>query len=378
MDLFEYQGKELYRKYNISTPKSIVINNLEDLQKIDGTNLNYPLVIKAQVQVGGRGKAGGIRLVNNKGEMVTASNEILGMDIKGHIVEKLLIEEASEIEDEYYISFTLDRSSKQYLMLLSSKGGMDIEEVAEKNPDDLIKVYISPSKGLDEDILKQAIVDAKIPKNLEVNICKIVLSLYDLYTNGDCDLVEVNPLAVVNEGQIVALDSKITLDMNAAFRHEEFEEFEKDIPIPKTEKMAKEKGLNFIKLDGSVGIIGNGAGLVMSTLDVVAQEGGNAANFLDIGGGAKAETVSSALEVLEDDSNVKSVLINIFGGITRCDLVANGIVDATKGKNLPWQIVVRLDGTNAREGRSILQENPHENIIVAENMKDAARMAVGV
>ena len=378
MDLFEYQGKELYRKYNISTPKSIVINNLEDLQKIDGTNLNYPLVIKAQVQVGGRGKAGGIRLVNNKGEMLTASNEILGMDIKGHIVEKLLIEEASEIEDEYYISFTLDRSSKQYLMLLSSKGGMDIEEVAEKNPDDLIKVYISPSKGLDEDILKQAIVDAKIPKNLEVNICKIVLSLYDLYTNGDCDLVEVNPLAVVNEGQIVALDSKITLDMNAAFRHEEFEEFEKDIPIPKTEKMAKEKGLNFIKLDGSVGIIGNGAGLVMSTLDVVAQEGGNAANFLDIGGGAKAETVSSALEVLEDDSNVKSVLINIFGGITRCDLVANGIVDATKGKNLPWQIVVRLDGTNAREGRSILQENSHENIIVAENMKDAARMAVGV
>ena len=378
MDLFEYQGKELYRKYNISTPKSIVINNLEDLQKIDGTNLNYPLVIKAQVQVGGRGKAGGIRLVNNKGEMLTASNEILGMDIKGHIVEKLLIEEASEIEDEYYISFTLDRSSKQYLMLLSSKGGMDIEEVAEKNPDDLIKVYISPSKGLDEDILKQAIVDSKIPKNLEVNICKIVLSLYDLYTNGDCDLVEVNPLAVVNEGQIVALDSKITLDMNAAFRHEEFEEFEKDIPIPKTEKMAKEKGLNFIKLDGSVGIIGNGAGLVMSTLDLVAQEGGNAANFLDIGGGAKAETVSSALEVLEDDSNVKSVLINIFGGITRCDLVANGIVDATKGKNLPWQIVVRLDGTNAREGRSILQENSHENIIVAENMKDAARMAVGV
>ncbi len=378
MDLFEYQGKELYRKYNILTPKSIVINNLEDLQKIDGTNLNYPLVIKAQVQVGGRGKAGGIKLVNNEGEMITASNEILGMDIKGHIVEKLLIEEASEIEDEYYISFTLDRSSKQYLMLLSSKGGMDIEEVAEKNPDDLIKVYISPSKGLDEGVLKQAIVDAKISKNLEVNICKMIFSLYDLFTNGDCDLVEVNPLAVVNEGQIIALDSKITLDMNAAFRHEEFEEFEKDIPIPKTEKMAKEKGLNFIKLDGSVGIIGNGAGLVMSTLDVVAQEGGNAANFLDIGGGAKAETVSSALEVLEDDSNVKSVLINIFGGITRCDLVANGIVDATKGKNLPWQIVVRLDGTNAREGRSILQENPHENIIVAENMKDAARMAVGV
>ena len=377
MDLFEYQGKELYRKYNIATPESILINNFEELEEIDVTNLNYPLVIKAQVQVGGRGKAGGVKLVNNDGEMLTASNEILGMDIKGHIVEKLLIEEASEIEDEYYISFTLDRSRKQYLMLLSSKGGMDIEEVAEKNPDDLIKVYISPSRGLEEGVLKQAIVDAKLSKNLEENICKIILSLYDLYTNGDCDLVEVNPLAVVNGGKVIALDSKITLDMNAAFRHEEFEKFEKDIPIPKTEKMAKEKGLNFIKLDGSVGIIGNGAGLVMSTLDVVSQEGGSAANFLDIGGGAKAETVSSALEVLQDDTNVKSILINIFGGITRCDLVANGIVDATKGKNLPWKIVVRLDGTNAQEGRSILHENPHENIIVADNMKDAARMAAG-
>ena len=377
MDLFEYQGKKLYKKYNIPTPKSVLLDNLENLEKTDITQLNYPLVIKAQVQVGGRGKAGGIRLVNNKEEMMVASNEILGMDIKGNVVEKLLIEEASEIEDEYYISFTLDRSKKQYLMLLSSQGGMDIEEVAKNNPDDLVRVYIPPSKGLDKKTLNQAILDARLSNNLKEEIYEIILSLYNLFTIGDCDLVEVNPLAVIKGGKVLALDSKITLDMNAAFRHEEFDKFEKEIPIPKTEQIAKEKGLNFIKLDGSVGIIGNGAGLVMSTLDVVSLEGGSAANFLDIGGGAKAETVSAALEVLANDQDVKSVLINIIGGITRCDLVANGIVDATKGKNLPWKIVVRLDGTNAQEGRGILQENPHENIIVAENMKDAARIAVG-
>ena len=377
MDLFEYQGKKLYKKYNIPTPKSVLLDNLENLEKTDITQLNYPLVIKAQVQVGGRGKAGGIRLVNNKEEMIDASSEILGMDIKGHVVEKLLIEEASEIEDEYYISFTLDRSKKQYLMLLSSQGGMDIEEVAKKNPDDLVRVYIPPSKGLDKKTLNQAILEARLSNNLKEEIYEIILSLYNLFTIGDCDLVEVNPLAVIKGGKVLALDSKITLDMNAAFRHEEFDKFEKEIPIPKTEQIAKEKGLNFIKLDGSVGIIGNGAGLVMSTLDVVSLEGGSAANFLDIGGGAKAETVSAALEVLANDQDVKSVLINIIGGITRCDLVANGIVDATKGKSLPWKIVVRLDGTNAQEGRGILQENPHENIIVAENMKDAARIAVG-
>ena len=377
MDLFEYQGKKLYKKYNIPTPKSVLLDNLENLEKTDITQLNYPLVIKAQVQVGGRGKAGGIRLVNNKEEMIVASNEILGMDIKGNVVEKLLIEEASEIEDEYYISFTLDRSKKQYLMLLSSKGGMDIEEVAKNNPDDLVRVYIPPSKGLDKKTLNQAILDARLSSILEEEIYEVILSLYNLFTIGDCDLVEVNPLAVIKGGKVLALDSKITLDMNAAFRHEEFDKFEKEIPIPKTEQIAKEKGLNFIKLDGSVGIIGNGAGLVMSTLDVVSLEGGSAANFLDIGGGAKAETVSAALEVLANDQDVKSVLINIIGGITRCDLVANGIVDATKGKSLPWKIVVRLDGTNAQEGRGILQENPHENIIVAENMKDAARIAVG-
>ena len=375
MDLFEYQGKELYKKYDIATPNSMVVDSVE---KIDATSLKYPLVVKAQVQVGGRGKAGGIKLVSNEEELLAAANEIMGMDIKNHVVKKLLIEEASDIQEEYYISFTLDRTKKQYLMLLSSKGGMDIEKVAEENPDDVIKVYIAPSIGIENSIVKEALLEAVIPKEYHDDLEKMISSLFNLFVDGDCDLVEVNPLAIVNEGEVLALDSKISLDMNAVFRHEEYKKFEEDIPIPDTEKVAKEKGLNFIKLEGDVGIIGNGAGLVMSTLDVVSSEGGSAANFLDIGGGAKSKNVSDALEILQDDKSVKSVLINIFGGITRCDLVAEGIVDATREKSLPWKIVVRLDGTNAQEGREILKANPHENIVVVENMKEAARLAVSI
>tara|TARA_Y100001970_G_scaffold112680_1_gene140605 strand:- start:3734 stop:4861 length:1128 start_codon:yes stop_codon:yes gene_type:complete len=375
MDLFEYQGKELYKKYDIATPNSMVVDSVE---KIDATSLQYPLVVKAQVQVGGRGKAGGIKLVSNEEELLAAANEIMGMDIKNHVVKKLLIEEASDVQEEYYISFTLDRSKKQYLMLLSSKGGMDIEKVAEENPDDVIKVYIAPSIGIENSIVNEALLEAGIPKEYHDDLEKMISSLFNLFVDGDCDLVEVNPLAIVNEGKVLALDSKISLDMNAVFRHEEYKKFEEDIPIPDTEKVAKEKGLNFIKLEGDVGIIGNGAGLVMSTLDVVSSEGGSAANFLDIGGGAKSKNVSDALEILQDDKSVKSVLINIFGGITRCDLVAEGIVDATREKSLPWKIVVRLDGTNAQEGREILKANPHENIVVVENMKEAARLAVSI
>jgi len=375
MDLFEYQGKELYKKYDIATPNSMVVDLVE---KIDTTSLQYPLVVKAQVQVGGRGKAGGIKLVSNEEELLAAANEIMGMDIKNHVVKKLLIEEASDVQEEYYISFTLDRSKKQYLMLLSSKGGMDIEKVAEENPDDVIKVYIAPSIGIENSIVNEALLEAGIPKEYHDDLEKMISSLFNLFVDGDCDLVEVNPLAIVNEGKVLALDSKISLDMNAVFRHEEYKKFEEDIPIPDTEKVAKEKGLNFIKLEGDVGIIGNGAGLVMSTLDVVSSEGGSAANFLDIGGGAKSKNVSDALEILQDDKSVKSVLINIFGGITRCDLVAAGIVDATREKSLPWKIVVRLDGTNAQEGREILKANPHENIVVVENMKEAARLAVSI
>ncbi len=373
MNLFEYQGKDLYKKYSITTPKSIFINSISDLTENHG--LSFPLVVKAQVQVGGRGKAGGIKIAKNHQELEEHIDAILGMDIKGHKVESLLIEEASEIISEYYISFTLDRSEKKYLMMLSSKGGMDIEEVAANSPEDLIKIYISPSLGLESKIITQAIKDANLNLDYIDELHEIISKLYKLFTEGDCDLVEVNPLAITNQG-VSALDSKVSLDMNAIYRHDDFKKYEEEIPIPESEKFAKSKGLNFIKLDGSVGIIGNGAGLVMSTLDVVAEHGGKAANFCDIGGGAKAETVTAALEVLESEEEVTSVLINIFGGITRCDLVAEGIVEATKGKVLKWPLIVRLDGTNSKEGLEILSKNANEKIIISESMDDAAKAAV--
>ena len=373
MDLFEYQGKSLYQKFNINHPNSKLIKNLNDLN--DPINLNFPVVVKAQVQVGGRGKAGGIKVAKDNTELTHYSKEILGMDIKGHKVEILLLEEASNILEEYYISFTLDRSEKKYLIMLSAKGGMDIEQVAEENPDDLIKFHVSPSEKLTTSTISELINKANLNKDHEESLSEIIENLYLMFTEGDCDLVEVNPLAITDNG-VMALDSKVSLDMNAKYKHPYFDDFEQEIPIPESEKNAKEKGLNFIKLDGSVGIIGNGAGLVMSTLDVVAENGGKAANFLDIGGGAKAETVSSALEVLEADQNVKSVLINIFGGITRCDLVAEGIIEATKGKELVWPIIIRLDGTNSLEGLEILRANPNEKIFIEESMDSAAKLAV--
>ena len=373
MDLFEYQGKSLYQKFNINHPNSKLIKNLNDLN--DPINLNFPVVVKAQVQVGGRGKAGGIKVAKDINELTQYSEEILGMDIKGHKVEILLLEEASNILEEYYISFTLDRSEKKYLIMLSAKGGMDIEQVAEENPDDLVKFHVSPSEKLTSSTISELINKANLNKDHEESLSEIIENLYLMFTEGDCDLVEVNPLAITDNG-VMALDSKVSLDMNAKYKHPYFDDFEQEIPIPESEKNAKEKGLNFIKLDGSVGIIGNGAGLVMSTLDVVAENGGKAANFLDIGGGAKAETVSSALEVLEADQNVKSVLINIFGGITRCDLVAEGIIEATKGKELVWPIIIRLDGTNALEGLEILRANPNEKIFIEESMDSAAKLAV--
>ena len=373
MDLFEYQGKSLYQKFNINHPNSKLIKNLNDLD--DQINLNFPVVVKAQVQVGGRGKAGGIKVAKDINELTQYSEEILGMDIKGHKVEILLLEEASNILEEYYISFTLDRSEKKYLIMLSAKGGMDIEQVAEENPDDLVKFHVSPSEKLTSSTISELINKANLNKDHEESLSEIIENLYLMFTEGDCDLVEVNPLAITDNG-VMALDSKVSLDMNAKYKHPYFDDFEQEIPIPESEKNAKEKGLNFIKLDGSVGIIGNGAGLVMSTLDVVAENGGKAANFLDIGGGAKAETVSSALEVLEADQNVKSVLINIFGGITRCDLVAEGIIEATKGKELVWPIIIRLDGTNSLEGLEILRANPNEKIFIEESMDSAAKLAV--
>ena len=375
MKIHEYQGKEIFRKHNIATPNGIPAFSVEEALEAYKSLKSDVVAVKAQIHAGGRGKAGGIKVAKDINELTQYSEEILGMDIKGHKVEILLLEEASNILEEYYISFTLDRSEKKYLIMLSAKGGMDIEQVAEENPDDLVKFHVSPSEKLMSSTISELINKANLNKDHEDSLSEIIENLYLMFTEGDCDLVEVNPLAITDNG-VMALDSKVSLDMNAKYKHPYFDDFEQEIPIPESEKNAKEKGLNFIKLDGSVGIIGNGAGLVMSTLDVVAENGGKAANFLDIGGGAKAETVSSALEVLEADQNVKSVLINIFGGITRCDLVAEGIIEATKGKELVWPIIIRLDGTNSLEGLEILKANPNEKIFIEESMDSAAKLAV--
>jgi succinyl-CoA synthetase beta subunit len=298
------------------------------------------------------------------------------MDIKGHTVRIVWIEQASSIRDEYYVSFTLDRGAKKHLAMVSARGGMDIEAVAAEDPAAVVKLHIDPVTGLAPWQASELVYRAGLDRATARTSAAALRKLYQAFVDLDCDLVEVNPLILTDDGEIVALDSKVSLDSSAFFRHPDFEDFRKDFTEDPIERMAREAGLNFIKLDGSVGIIGNGAGLVMSTLDVVSNVGGAASNFLDVGGGASAETITSALEVLTEDPTVRSVLINIFGGITRCDLVAEGIVEALRRIELPWPIVVRLDGTNATEGRAILGEVASDRVIPAATMLEAAQRAV--
>ena len=382
MNIHEHQAKQILKKYGAAVPNGIFgFSSEEIVEKAKKLNTEK-YVLKAQIHAGGRGKAGGVKILDNIQDLTLASKEMLGKVLithqtgpTGKEVKRLYVEESSNIKKEFYLSCLVDRASSKIAFISSDQGGMDIEEVAANSPEDLIKIYISPSLGLESKIITQAIKDANLNLDYIDELHEIISKLYKLFTEGDCDLVEVNPLAITNQG-VSALDSKVSLDMNAIYRHDDFKKYEEEIPIPESEKFAKSKGLNFIKLDGNVGIIGNGAGLVMSTLDVVAEHGGKAANFCDIGGGAKAETVTAALEVLESEEEVTSVLINIFGGITRCDLVAEGIVEATKGKVLKWPLIVRLDGTNSKEGLEILSKNANEKIIISESMDDAAKAAV--
>ncbi len=334
--------------------------------------------MKAQVQVGGRGKAGGIKLAANAHEAHDHALAILGMDIKGHTVHKVWVESASNIKAEYYASFTLDRSAKKHLGMISAKGGVDIEEVAATEPEAVVKVHIDPVMGLTNWQATEMVYRAKLDPEAARGTVALLKKLYQAFVEFDCDLVEVNPLILTEEGEVVALDAKVALDENGFFRHPDFPALADEHVIPPVEKMAKERDLNFIKLDGDIGIIGNGAGLVMSTLDVVSLVGGKASNFLDVGGGAGADTITAALEILIQDPSVKSVLINIFGGITRCDLVAQGILEAFGSLDLPWPIVVRLDGTNATEGREILTGVKSEKLIPAATMRDAAEKAVAL
>ena len=377
MDLFEYQGKQYFARYDIAVSAGGVALTVDEAVK-QAELAQYPVVIKAQVQVGGRGKAGGIKLANNADEVRTHAKNILGMDIKGHIVKRIWVEHASDIDQEYYASFTLDRSAKRHLLMLSAQGGVEIEQVAVTDPTAIVKLYVNPIEGLSFDSARRAVVDARISEKAVDGVAAMLVKLYECFTKGDCDLAEINPLILKPNGEVHALDAKVTLDDNAAFRHPEWDEYRATEELDEREKLAREKSLQYIGLDGTVGIIANGAGLAMSTLDVVNQVGGQAANFLDIGGGANAELMTSALEVINSDTKVKSIFINIFGGITRGDEVAKGIVEAMKRVKLRAPIVIRLDGTNAKEGREIIANAgiAESQLLSRATMLEAARVAV--
>jgi succinyl-CoA synthetase beta subunit len=379
VDLFEYQGKQYFARFGIPVSPGGVADTVDQAVAVAASS-GYPVVVKAQVQVGGRGKAGGIKLANDADEVRFHAGNILGMDIKGHVVKRLWVEHASDIDEEYYASYTLDRSAKKHLLMLSAQGGVDIEEVAARDPEAIVKLHIDPVDGISLATARQAANDARIPERALDGTASILVQLYDCFTKGDCDLAEINPLILKPTGEVHALDAKVSLDSNASFRHPEWEEYRATEELDDREKLAREKDLQYIGLDGSVGIIANGAGLAMSTLDVVNQVGGRAANFLDVGGGANADLMTAALEVINHDENVRSILINIFGGITRGEEVAKGIVEALRRVDLRAPIVIRLDGTNAEEGRRILAEAgiPESKLMSKPTMLDAARAAVAI
>jgi succinyl-CoA synthetase beta subunit len=374
VDLFEYQGKQVFARYGIPvSPGEAVVTVDEAVAAAD--RIGYPVVVKAQVQVGGRGKAGGIKLATNADEARTHASNILGMDIKGHRVSTLLIEKASDIAEEYYASFTLDRSAKLYLGMLSARGGVDIEEVAAEDPDAIARLHVNPLDGLSPETAREWVERARLNPAATDGAVDVLLNLYRAYVDGDADLVEINPLILTADGRVHALDAKVSLDDNAAFRHD-WDDYEATQVRDVREQAAHARGLQYVGLDGSVGIIANGAGLAMSTVDIVSQVGGEPANFLDIGGGASATVMANALEVINDDPGVKSIFINIFGGITKGEEMATGIVLALDRVEIGSPIVVRLDGTNAEQGRAILEQHESDRLISRPTMLDAARKAV--
>jgi len=340
--------------------------------------LGTPVMVKAQVHAGGRGKAGGVKFAATVDDVRTHASAILGLDIKGHVVGRVWIEKASDIAEEYYASFTLDRSEKKHLGMLSVEGGVEIETVAEENPDAIAKVWIDPVDGLSESECRSWVAAAGLPDAAVDRTVDILLKLYTAYVDGDADMVEINPLILTPEGQVHVLDAKVTLDANSVFRHEDYAAFDETQSRDERETAAHEIGLQYVGLDGSVGVIANGAGLAMSTVDVISQVGGAAANFLDIGGGADVDTMAGALEVINNDPAVRSIFINIFGGITRGEVVANGIVEALERVTINSPIVIRLDGTNADEGRMILEPHFSDSLQMASTMLEAAERAVGL
>jgi len=375
VDLLEYQGKQFFASFDIPVSPGEAVTTVDDAVAA-AERIGYPVVIKAQVHVGGRGKAGGVKLAANAEEAREHAGNIIGLDIKGHVVKTVWVEFASDIAEEYYASFTLDRSAKKHLGMLSAQGGVEIETVAEEDPDAIAKIWIDPVDGLSEEAARAWVEAAKLNPAATDGAVDILLKLYRAYTEGDADLCEINPLILKPTGEVHALDAKVTLDGNAQFRHEGWEEYEATQVRDEREQAAHDKGLQYVGLDGSVGVIANGAGLAMSTVDIVNQVGGKPANFLDIGGGANAEVMAGALEVINNDPAVKSIFINIFGGITKGDEVANGIVTALGRVKIDAPIVIRIDGTNAEEGRAILAAHESEMLQSKPTMLEAARTAV--
>jgi succinyl-CoA synthetase beta subunit len=376
VDLYEYQGKELFRRFGIPVSEGRLATT-PDEARAAAEELGLPVVVKAQVLTGGRGKAGGIKLADDASDARAKAEAILGMDIRGHVVRKLWIEKASDIAKEYYLSLTFDRGAKEPLFMFTTEGGIDIEEVAATKPDALVRLHVDPFEGFQPWQARRLVYGAGVDDpNEQKQIGAIVGKLYEAFVGTDAMLCEINPLIVTPEGEVKALDSKFTVDDNALDRHPEIAEMRDPEAIPAEERAARAKGVTYVKLDGEVGILGNGAGLVMSTLDVIALVGGRPANFCDLGGGGDAQGVVDALEVITADPQVKSILFNVFGGITRCDEVARGILAALDRMTIEHPIVVRLDGTNADEGRQILAEASPANLHVEPTMLDAARRAV--
>jgi succinyl-CoA synthetase beta subunit len=376
VDLYEHQGKELFRRFGIPVSEGRLATSAEEARAA-AEELGGQVVVKAQVLTGGRGKAGGIKLADDPADAEAKARAILGLDIRGHVVRRLWIERASEIAKEYYLSLTFDRGAKQTLLMLTREGGVDIEEVATERPQALARVHIDPLEGFQPYQARCAIYGAGIDDPGEQKqIAEIVRRLYECFVGCDAMLCEINPLIVTPGGEVRALDSKFTVDDNALYKHPDIAEMRDLEAVPAEERAAREKGVTYVKLDGEVGILGNGAGLVMSTLDVIALAGGRPANFCDLGGGGDAQGVVDALEVITADPQVRSIFFNIFGGITRCDEVARGILQALDSMPIEHPIVVRLDGTNADEGRTLLAEAAPANLHTEPTMLDAARRAV--
>lgn len=375
MDLLEHQGKRLLAGHGIPIPRGEVAETPE-AARAAAESIGGRVVVKAQVQIGGRGKAGGIKLAESPDEAAERAGEILGMDIRGHTVRSVWIEEASAIKREYYASITFDRAARKPLVMLSAVGGMDIEEVAATNPGALVRQHIDPLIGFQAHNARWLAYHAGLDPEAIKGVIGILGKLYEAFVKLDAMLVEINPLVLTEDDRVVALDAKVTIDGNAVGRHPELQQIGDVLPEDPQERMAKERGVTYVKLDGNVGILGNGAGLVMSTLDVVALAGGRPANFLDAGGGSKADDVVTALKVLLSDDKVKALLINIFGGITRCDEVAEGLLTALDRLGATLPIVVRLDGTNEEEGRAIIAARAPDNVVVEATMLSAARRAV--